>query len=178
MVCFTRSCVVALLLWVGGLQLACVTGKAFEGARLDESPETLHAACVYEGKLRVHYTAVVTREFGEIVGRRERGAEIGVADLEARPRRQVDRIEVVSIDPEEATRPESCVPVSVRVPGLEGNAAASRADGSVLELPAPVLHRDDTAGWVWPLLPVTLALDVVATPSLVVLWVVYYGTTD
>ena len=35
-----------------------------------------------------------------------------------------------------------------------------------------------TAAWVWPLLPVTLALDTVATPSLAVLWGAYYVIMD
>lgn len=184
MVCSTRRWLGALLIAVGGVQVGCITGKAFEGARLDESPERVHEACLHGEKLRIRYTAVVTREFGEIIARRERGAEIDVAALEERPRRRVDRIKVVPLDPEDTVLREGCTPVQVRVTGLgfgakrEGVAAESSAGVPLLVLPAPVLHRDGTAAWVWPLLPVTLALDTVATPSLAVLWGAYYVITD
>ncbi|HJO24888.1 MAG: hypothetical protein QF890_14690 [Myxococcota bacterium] len=183
MVCSTRRWLLALLVAVACFQVGCVTGKTFEGARLDESPEVIHEACLHGEKLRVRYTAVVTREFGKVTARRERGAEIDVAHLEERPRRRVDQIQVAVLDPEAVPLREGCRPVRVRVMGLgtesavesEGSAASS---GRVLEVPAGALHRDGTAGWVWPLLPITLALDTVATPSLAVLWVAYFAITD
>ena len=166
------------------LQAGCITGKAFEGARLDERVSVIHGVCRDDDVIRVRYRAVVTREFGEIVAQHERGAEIAVAPLKERPRRRVDKIEVVHIDPGDAAIKENCLPVTVRVEGL-GHARDGTwvsepggASDDVLELPAGALHRDRTAAWVWPLVPITVALDVITTPPFFLAGVLYTASGD
>ena len=176
----TRRLLASFAVAASGLQVACLTGKTLEGGRLDESPETLHEACLDGDTLRVRYTAVVTAEFGEAVGRRERGAAIDASALAVQPRLPVHEIAVSPVDPADVMRRAGCRLVEVRLmAGASGEAPPEiPRDRARIALPAPVLHRDGTAAWVWPLLPVTLALDTVVTPTLAVLWVVYFPMTD
>jgi hypothetical protein len=47
-------------------------------------------------------------------------------------------------------------------------------DGALAPLPATALTRIDTAPWVWPLVPVSVAVDVLATPALVLASPVFF----
>ena len=176
----TRRYLAGFALAASGFQVGCLTGKTLEGGRLDESPEILHEACLDGDTLRVRYTAVRRTEFGDVVGRHERGAAVDAIGLAVPPRLPVDEIAVSPVDPLDVMRPAGCRPVEVRVIGAASEAVPREGlgDRGWVALPAPVLHRDGTAAWVWPLLPLTLAIDTVVTPTLAVLWVVYFPMTD
>lgn len=173
---FSRRGLGALLIAAAGMQWGCITGQTLDGARLDESPEALVEACRQGDWLRVRYAAVTTREFGKVVSRNERASAIRIAELEARPRVPIDTIEVVQLDHGEMVAGDDCVPVSVHL--VRADAAPAAASESSLPLPEGILHRDRTAAWAYPLVPLTLALDVVATPALVVLWGPFLAVTD
>ena len=160
---------------VAALPLGCITGQALEGARLDESPEELVEACRQGDWLRVRYDAVSTREFGEVVSRGERASAIRLSDLETRPRLPVDRVEVLVLDPGQVQKGPHCLAVPTQLVAPD----ALPVEGEkTISIPQGVLHRDRTEPWVYPLLPLTLALDVAATPLLVLLWTPYVAVSD
>ena len=158
------------------LQLGCITGQAFEGARLDESPEELGEACLQGDWLRVRYRAVSTREFGQVVARQERAAAIRLSHLEARPRLRVDRVEVVALDPSDWMTQRECRAVLVQL-GMPETTPANDRDAAI-KIPRGVLHRDRTAAWFYPAAPLTVALDVAFTPLLLALWGPYVAVGD
>ena len=161
---------------VAALQVGCITGQAFDAARLDEGPEELVEACRQGDWIRVRYQAVSTREFGQVVSRHERAAAIRLSDLEARPRLPVDRVEVLALEPGEVKSGPDClaIPATLVAPG---NPSDDGGEDKVI-VPRGVLHRDRTAAWVYPLVPLTLALDAAATPVLLVFWAPYVAASD
>jgi len=165
------SCVLA-----AALQLGCITGQTFDAARLDEGPEELVEACRQGDWLRVRYAAVSTREFGQVVSRHERAAAIRLSDLEARPRVPVDRVEVLALEPREVRSGPDCLAVPAKLGAPD--APTPVGGESTVVVPSGVLHRDRTAAWAYPLAPLTLALDAVATPVLAVLWFPYTAAGD
>ena len=170
----TRKILCAL---TAALQLGCITGLAFDGARLDEGPEELVEACRQGEWLRVRYDAISTREFGQVVSRGERAAAIRLADLEARPRLPVDRVEVLAIEPGEMQSGPGCLAVTAKLVASDNTTNRAENDHAVV-VPRGVLHRDRTATWVYPLVPLTLALDAAATPLLLVFWGPYMAVSD
>jgi len=158
------------------LQLGCVTGQAFEGARLDEGPEKLVEACRQGEWLHVRYKAASTREFGKVVSRHERAAAIRLSDLATRPRMPVDRVEVLALKPGEVKSGRDCLAVQTKL-GTPDVANPAGNENTIV-IPRGVLHRDRTAAWVYPLVPITLALDAAATPLLVLLWAPYVAASD
>jgi len=171
-----RSTRQILCIWVAALQVGCITGQAFDAARLDEGPEELVEACRQGDWLRVRYTAVATREFGQVISRHERASAIRLSDLEARPRLPVDRVEILILEPESVQSGPDCRAVPAKLSVLDTPYRAGSENTAVI--PSGVLHRDRTAAWVYPLVPLTLALDAAVTPLLLVFWAPYVAASD
>ena len=150
-----------------------MTGHTLDGARLDERPEKILEACHRDEWLDVRYRAVSTREFGEVVARDERAAAIRLAHLKTWPRVQVDTIEVVPLDPKNVASGKDCTVVAVRL-GLPEAPGAN----APLAIPHGVLHRDRTAAWAYPLVPLTLVVDAALSPLLIALWFPYLAVSD
>ena len=124
----------------------------------------------------MRYTAVSTREFGQVVSRHERAAAIRLSDIETRPRKPVDRVAVLTLEPGEVRSGLDCLAVPAKL-GSPGDPNKDEGEDAVV-VPRGVLHRDRTASWVYPLIPITLALDAAATPLLVLLWSPYVAASD
>ena len=163
----------ALGLCLAGVSNGCLTGHTLDGARLDETPETILLACRRGEWLDVRYRAVSTREFGEVASRDLRAAAIRIAHLEAWPRVRVDTIEVIRLDPKEVTNGKNCT----AVPAQLGLPRAPRP-GAPLTIPHGALHRDRTAAWAYPLVPLAVAADALFTPVLAAFWMPYTAMSD
>lgn len=170
----STSALAALALGASG----CVTGHLLDAARLREHPIEVQAAAVGEDRLWLAYTAVVTDPVGAERERRERCSAVSLETL----RRDEAPVETVRVVPLADDAPLGGRPVPI-VAGAEGAeeslSVVEPDDGAPLLLVlrdggrtyAPLygnaLARSWIAPWVYPLLPLGLAVDAVGVPVLV-----------
>ena len=86
------------------------------------------------------------------------------------------RRKLEALEPGEVRSGPDCLAVSTKL-GTPGNPNDDGGEETVI-VPRGVLHRDRTAAWVYPLVPITLALDAAATPLLVLLWTPYIAVSN
>lgn len=180
---------------VGGAA-GCVTGHAVDAARRHEQVVHFHAACRDGDLLVLRYTASVSTESGEEVGRHDRVAAIGIETLRSSAGRPVDEIPVER-DPADPAVWERCHPIPLQKIGSDSSRAPHRETsewlpppdedawfvlvdetGPPVSLPTGAFARRSTAPWVWVLLPATLAIDVVVVPPLAILAVPVFAFGD
>lgn len=170
----------------------CVTGHAWQAARRWERVDAYREARVVGDRLLVHYTAAVTTDEDVRVGERDGWAAIPLAELRAAP--PVERFRVQRLDAAPVAAAGEVVALC-DAPGHGGAAACALdrpslcllgdrgAAGFVLADEAgtyPAFHsaaltRATTAPWVYPVLPLTVAVDSVMVPGLLLLapvWIV------
>jgi len=173
----TRLVVALLALGIQG----CLTGHLLDAARRREQPVAYREAFVDGDRLLLGYTALVTDDLGAPLAHRERRAALALADLR-RGDRTVDAFLVVRLPDDAPLRGQ---PVALRAAdagGRDGSPflAIERGAGDrpvlfVLHAPgdgpyqpfySAALTRTRTAVWVYPLLPLSLAVDVATDPVL------------
>jgi hypothetical protein len=151
------------------LAQGCVSGHLLDAARTRERLRVVHGATVEAGEVRIDYDVTVTDDAGRPVGDGRRAAAIELEDL-----RGPAALAIRSV------RPPAEAP---QAPGI----CAPHPSGTVLcvehrdrllllrdpesgeaypPLSARAFTRVRTAPWVYPLLPLTLAIDAVVTPAL------------
>jgi hypothetical protein len=150
----------------------CATGHLIDAARRIEQPLAYQEAALDGDRLQLRYTAMVLDDNGDRLDRRERRVAVALADL-GRP------IDAVRVDPLPDATPlqGTAVPLAangsapwVEVERRNGRDvrlrlhASSNGGPQVLES-AALTHRR-TEPWVYPLVPLTLALDLVINPVL------------
>ncbi len=178
---FSTSRLVAPLLLTLGAQ-GCLTGHLLDAARRREQPVAFRQAFVDVDRLLLAYTALVTDDLGEPLARRERRAALALADLRRRDL-AADAFPVARLADD---APLGGQPVAL---GAGGDRRGDRSspfleieEGTggrplrfVLHEPrggpyAPFysagLTRTRTAAWVYPLLPLVLAVDAATDPVL------------
>ena len=176
------ACLVVLALAASG----CVTGHLLQAGHRREQVLAYREACTEGDRLVVRYTALVTTEFGEVVGREERGAAIALRDLG--PAGDGVPVQWSSL-PESAAR---CAPARQLLITEDGDqraggtallvqSAGGRHAGFVLHDPEAAtayvpfysgsLTRTRTTPWVYALVPFSAAVDLASTPVLAVLGV-------
>lgn len=176
--CSSRRLGAAALLWLA--LPGCWTGRLFEAGRVRESVLEYRSAALEGDRLRVEYTAELDGLFSS---RREpRAALLPLAALRAQPPLPVDAFPVervtpgspASASPAPATRvpqPSRDDPELLRLePGPPSGFRLCRAAGGPCSARfySAALYRDRTAWWVYPLLPLSVALDAALFPLQVV----------
>jgi len=159
----------------------CLTGHLLDAARRREQPVAYREVFVDGDHLLLAYTALVTDDLGAPLARRERRAAIALADLR-RGDRTTDAFPVVRLR-DDASLPGQPVALAASDHGGRGRApflalergADDRPVRFVLhaagEDPYPpfysaALTRTSTEAWVYPLLPLSLVVDVATDPVL------------
>jgi hypothetical protein len=166
---------VGLLVAVLAGASGCVTGHLLDAARRWETPADVEAASLDGDRLALRYRATVTDDDGEPIGERRRSIAVPVAVL-----RTDGTTPTVEELPDDAALPGRPIPVArttdaASVPALAvtplGQGRPMRLDLRDGRTPGASLHtnalaRSSTAGWVYPLLPLAAAVDVVGVPVL------------
>lgn len=156
----------------------CWTGRLYERGRIGESVLAYHAAATDGEHLILDYSVELEDWKGRPVGRARRGASIPIDALMARPEHPVDAFPLQRVRPAWVEDGRS-VPISV-----QGSPASDPSTPFFLELievegrhegfylcrkgdagcdgrfRSGALYRDGTAWWVYPLLPLGAAMDV------------------
>jgi len=172
--------------------LGCWTGRIFEAGRVREQVIDFRGAALGRDSLRLDYTVELSGR-GTAPGRRaERAASMSLAALSAEPAYPVDAFPLERISsgsPLEGARPipildAAAVPEAqhAALPSgpatdpwllrLENSASGHEllrlcpGDGAacVGQLYSAALYRDHTAWWVYPLLPLGVAVDIALLP--------------
>jgi hypothetical protein len=155
----------------------CVTGHLLDAARQIERPIAYQEASVDGDQLVVRYSAAVTDDDGRPLGRVDRRAAIALADLR-RPDLTVERFPVRRLRERGALpgRPIALAgrdgggPILEVEDGPDGRplrlVLTNTGDGPPGAFYSAVLTERRTAAWVYPLLPLTLAVDAVSNPVL------------
>jgi hypothetical protein len=173
----TRAALVLLLLGGEG----CVTGHLFDAALRREQPLSYHDALLDQDRLALAYTALVTNDAGKVLGRRERRVALSLAEL----RRHDLAVEAFPVEPL-----ADDAPLSGRRLALEPEAKAGASayleierdpngrevrfvlhdpgSGPYAPFYSTALTRTSTEPWVYPLLPLSAAVDLASFPVLVV----------
>lgn len=155
-----------MLLLALPLLAGCVSGHLLDRARTREAVAGWRGAWIDEARVVVAWDARITDDRGRPVGT---AARVTAVPLEPLRRAQPPPVDTIP------TTPLAVVPAS---PGRAVALPAPRDDGALVlrDPPAPdavlypgTLTRTRIAPWVWPLLPFTAAVDVVGTPTLLVL---------
>jgi len=144
----------------------CATGHLVDRARRWERPIAYEQAAVAEGRLTVAYTAAVTNQFGRRLETCARRAALPL-DQFARDDLSVDSVRV---EPLPDGAPVAGTPTILHIePEAAGEERLLMLDeeGGASFLHPAVLTRRRIAPWVYPLLPLAVAYDVVAVPVLV-----------
>jgi hypothetical protein len=156
----------ALLLALACGASGCVTGHLFDAGRRWERAVAIEQASVEGERLLVAYTAEITDDQGEPLGRRRRRAAVSLADVRAGLPTERVRVEPLSDD---AALGGAGVAATL-APAADGPATIELGDGAgaaaAPPLYASVLTRHGTEPWVYPLVPAALAVDAVAVPVL------------
>ena len=161
-----RSLVVPLVALAAS---GCVTGHAFDLARRRERVVAYREAWRDGGRLVVGYTAQVTDDAGTPRGEAERWAAIDLAALPAAASGPVCAVPVEPLRSFDGPG-RHAEPVHLEVAAEDERAVAFTVPGSDAgPVSSEVFTRVTTAPWVWPLLPVTLAVDAATTPPLLLL---------
>ncbi|MGH7894641.1 MAG: hypothetical protein ACREQL_08225 [Candidatus Binatia bacterium] len=156
----------------------CVTGHLLDAGRRWEQPATFEAASLDGDRLVLRYRALVTDDDGEAIGAVQRRAAVSVDALrEGMATVGAPRIELLPDQGPLDGRPLPLVAADdgVARPRIEishppggGPARLALYDerGPGAPLYSNAFARSSTAGWVYPLLPVAVAVDVVGVPVL------------
>jgi hypothetical protein len=168
------SCTSLRALALGALLLSsgCVTGHLLDLGRRREYLESVREAWVTQDRLVIRYDARVTDDDGRAVGRTERWAAVALADLATTTVPQVEHLRSwsgagrrVAIRDGTGAPPDAPLLCVTRV--AEENlrlAYEEPADPGVLY--ANAVTDVWTTPWIYPLMPLTLAFDLVTTPPL------------
>lgn len=190
MACSTERLVAALVLAVTAS--GCFSGHLLDAARRREHVLQVREAWLGDDVLVLRYAAVDANDAGRPVARREQWAAIPLADVRDGTR-PVDTLDVTWLDAADARRragrPVAVVRTSdVGAPSVEAIARDGRDVAIVLREtndtpPAPPLDvraftRVHVQPWVWPLVPLTLAVDSVCTPALLIFAPAVIGLGD
>jgi hypothetical protein len=171
MTAWSSSLVVLLALAAQG----CVTGHLFDAARRIERPLAYEEAALDGDRVLLRYTALVMNDDGDPVGRRERRVAVALADLR-RAGVPVDAFAVEHL-PDGGPLGGTAVPLHPNgsapwadVERTNGRDVRLRLhesrDGGPKVLESAALTRRRTEPWVYPLVPVALAIDLVTNPVL------------
>ncbi len=184
--CCRRRRAVPLAVLVATLP-GCVTGHLLDAARRRERPLAITAAGLDGDRLLVRYTAEITNDAGRSVGTTESAAAIPLSALRVPAPPAADAVSRAWVAPTEVARgqpvivargatstTDTCAGASLEVvPGDGRDVALVWRDGGATPPWAPVptaaLTRLRIAPWVWPLLPATVAADIVVAPGLLFL---------
>ena len=186
MCCARRRIVATAALLASSLAASgCVTGHLFDAGRLQERVARYDAAYSDGEQLHLRYRAVIEDADGEVVERVARGASIALAALQASPALPIDEIRVTRTSAETPC-PDRCQRLSFAPERSADASAAPRLasqppawlvlegeNGETLSISTGTLSRQHTAGWVYGLLPASLAADAVVTVPLFVLAIPY-----
>ena len=155
----------------------CVTGHLLDAARRIERPVAYEEASLDRDRLVVRYTAAVTGDDGQPIGRADRRAAIALVDLR-RTDVPVERFPVRHL-PDRGPLPGRSLPVSARDGTRPVLAVEDAADGRPYRLVvegagvdppgafySAALTERRSALWVYPLLPFSLVFDAVTNPVL------------
>ncbi len=154
----------------------CVTGHMLDYAREIERPVAYREAALDGNRLLLAYDTIVINERGRRLARRERRAAVALADLERDL--PVDAFPVVRL-PDDA-------PLTGQRVALDGRRSETAAleietapdgrqtsfvlhdarDGPRRTFQSAALSRTHVAPWIYPLLPLGLAVDAVSNPVL------------
>lgn len=170
------------------LAAGCWTGRLFEAGRLRESVISYDAVTLSGASLRIEYTVERSGRLPPAPSRGRRTASVPLAALSALPARPVDAFPVqrgcdatpehgVALrmvvgecpttrrgDPEGATAP-LLVAIATEAGRSPGLCICPLGGGACVGyLPSEALYRDATAWWVYPLIPVAVAIDVAVFP--------------
>ena len=154
----------------------CVTGHMVDFAREIERPVTYRAASLDGNRLILAYETLVIDERGRRLTRRERRAAVALADIDrALP---VDAFPVVRLA-DDAPLTGQAVALDGRpgaTPALDVTRGPDGRDTSFVLRTASAPHgpfesaalsRTHVAPWIYPLLPLGLAIDAVSNPVLI-----------
>jgi hypothetical protein len=150
----------------------CATGHLVDRGRRIEQPLAYEQATLEGDRLQLRYTAMVTDDDGDPLGRRERRVAVALAEL-GRP------VETVRVErlPDDAPLRGTDLPLGTNgtTPWIDVERRSGRdvrlrvhaasAGGSQVLESAALTHRR-TEPWVYPLVPLTLAFDLVTNPVL------------
>lgn len=181
MACSSRRVLAAALVGLAALP-GCFSGHLYEAARRREFVVRYDRAFVADGRLRVDYRVDVRDPSGTSLRRARRSASLALTDLGALPEIPVDEI---AVDVSRRVPAPAGEPVALARSAAETRAAPTplvllirqEDDGdagfALLRrepeerlggLRSGALVRDREAPWVYPLLPLSAALDVAVTP--------------
>jgi len=172
----------------------CFTGHLLDRGRRVESPVAFRDVVVAGDRLLVRYDAVVTDDLGAPLGEATRWASVPLAELRGRASVAADALDPEWLDDaaaraaggtalalcpaDPAADAAACAVAgpraAVTVDDDGSNLALRVVDAPLAPLPATALTRIETAPWVWPLVPVAVAIDVVTTPPLVLASPVFF----
>lgn len=180
-----RVVAAAALLAVSVAVLGCVTGHLFDAGRLQERVERYDYAYIDGDRLHLRYRARIEDADGEVVERVSRVASLSLAALRTCPALPVDAIRVdwgsteapcrgacraVALAPAQHADVSTAPSAWVEPPSL---LVLQDENGEAVSLYTGTLARQHTAGWVYGVLPFSLAADAVATVPLVVFAIPY-----
>ena len=172
---------IALALLALGAQ-GCISGHLLDAARRRERPVAYHDASIDGGHLLLAYSALVTDDLGRHPERTERRVALALTDL----RRGDLAVEAFPVARLAADAPLGGEPVALH-PGTDGRSAGPPPfleidvgpEGQHVRfvlhdtrgVPYPpfysaALTRTRTVPWVYPLLPLSLAVDAATNPVL------------
>jgi hypothetical protein len=155
---------------LGALVLAavlpgCVTGHLFTMGRRWEQAVAFHEAAVRDGRLGLAYDAEITDGAGDVLARRPRRAEVMLGDV--RPGVPVDAVRVVWLADDAAL---AGTPLSIVQVPRDGSGPVElqlgRGGADAVSLWSNVLTRRRVAPWVYPLVPLAVAVDAGSLPWL------------
>jgi hypothetical protein len=160
----------------------CVTGHLFDAALRREQPLSYHDALVDGDRLTLGYTALVTNDAGRVVGRKERRAAIALAAL----RRHDLPVEVFPVEHLADDAPLTGRRLAIGAKDGEGGPPGyletdvspdgremrfvlhDSVGGPYAPFYSSALTQTSTAPWVYPLLPLGVAVDLATFPILLV----------
>jgi hypothetical protein len=179
---FTRRRAWAALAFLMLASEGCVTGHLFDAALRREQPLAYHDALVDGDRLTVGYTTLVTNDAGRIVGRKERRAAISLTAL----RRNDLPVEAFPVEHLADDAPLTGRRLAIGAEDREGGAPGylgteagpngrevrfvlhDSVGGPYAPFYSTALTQTSTAPWVYPLLPLGVAVDLATFPILVV----------
>ncbi len=165
--CRRAAVVLALAFGTSG----CVTGHLLDLGRRREQVLAVHEAFTSDDRLLLRYTALVTDDVDTPLARTSRWVAIPLSALGTGTPFPVEGAPVTPLDSSDVTRASS-LPEPVRVVETDdgsGETRSRRPAALVIRdttIPAATLTTTRTAFWVYPLVPVTLAIDAATTPVL------------
>jgi hypothetical protein len=158
----------------------CVTGHLLDAALRREQPVSYQEALVDGDRLSLGYTALVTTDAGKVLARKERRAALSLTALH-RQDLPVEGFPVqhladdaplsgrrLPIRREDAETGAAYLEIRALPDGRETSFVLHDPGGPYAPFYSSALTRTSTAPWVYPLLPVGAAVDLVTLPILLV----------